>query len=308
MKSDEDQHPMKKSPSIQGESSSRPNPFFDENKANKSSFLYPHNEPNNSSSSQIKNINTPFSTFSRSEMNVSTPMSTRNHDEDQHSYFESTTPSLLSRSLFIEQEQLQPVQSSTMRIRHTVDIDDPEDNKTDKSEENENDELLSLEKKYSIATTPRRTNTEKNSEVLIKKIVDVNDEEYPIGSRVLVNTDHHIFNKLGFVRYVGKTYFKEGTWYGIELEEAVGKYNYFSFPLSLSLFIRLINKVVNQICYQFESINTTRFYQLSRTCNDDVVLFLGKNNGSFGGHMYFQCPDKHGVFVRRDKIRRFTTK
>lgn len=225
MKNDEDQYPMKKSPSIQGESLSRPNPFFDENKTNKSSFLYPHNEPTNSStssSSQIKTINTPFSTFSRSEVNVSTPMSTRNHDEDQHSYFESTTPSLLSRSLFIEQEQLQPVQSSTMRIRHTVDIDD---NSTDNAEENENDELLSLEKKYSIATTPRRTNIDKNSEVLNKKIVDINDEEYPIGCRVIVNTDHHIFNKLGFVRYVGKTYFKEGTWYGIELEEAVGKYD-----------------------------------------------------------------------------------
>lgn len=84
-----------------------------------------------------------------------------------------------------------------------------------------------------------------------KKIVDINDEEYPIGSKVLINTDHHIFNKLGIVRFVGKTYFKEGTWYGVELEEAVGK-----------------------------------------------------NNGSFGGHTYFQCPDKHGVFVRRDKIRR----
>lgn len=226
MKTDEDPHPMKKSPSIQGESSSRANPFFDETKANKSSFLYPHTEPANASSSQIKTINTPFSAFSRSEVNVSTPMSTRNHDEYQHSYFESTTPSLLSRSLFIEQEQLQPVQSSSIRMRQTVDIDDDhEQNAIDKVEENENEDVLSLEKKYSIATTPRRTNADKNSEALIKKIVDVNDEEYPLGCRVLVNTDHHIFNKLGFVRYVGKTYFKEGIWYGIELEEAVGKYD-----------------------------------------------------------------------------------
>ncbi|CAF5180789.1 unnamed protein product, partial [Rotaria magnacalcarata] len=33
-----------------------------------------------------------------------------------------------------------------------------------------------------------------------------------------------------------------------------------------------------------------------------------KNNGSFAGHSYFQCPDKHGVFVRRDKIRRMIEK
>lgn len=230
---------MKKSPSIQGEPSSRANPFYDEAKSAKSSFLYPHshNEPaasssSSSSSSQIKTINTPFSAFSRSELNVSTPLSTRTHEENQHSYFESTTPSLLSRSLFIEQEQLQAVQSSSIRIRHPFDIDDDHDHgSVGNAEENGNQESLSLEKKYSIATTPRRT----NAEVPIKKMVDINDEEYPIDCRVLVNTDHHIFNKLGFVRYVGKTYFKEGIWYGIELEEAVGKYNDFLLLLLLLL-------------------------------------------------------------------------
>jgi hypothetical protein len=72
-----------------------------------------------------------------------------------------------------------------------------------------------------MATTPRRI--QQPTESTIKKIVDINDDEYPVNSRVLVNTDHHIFNKLGIIRYVGKTYFKEGIWYGIELEEAVGK-------------------------------------------------------------------------------------
>ena len=118
---------MKKSPSIQDDSSTRQNPFYDETKAAKSSFLYPHthNEP---TPSQIKTINTPFSAFSRSEHNVSTPMSTRieniNYDENPHSYFESTTPSMLSRSLFIEQEQLQSVKTSSIRMRHAFDIDE----------------------------------------------------------------------------------------------------------------------------------------------------------------------------------------
>jgi hypothetical protein len=219
---DDDQLSIKKSPSIQGESSSRPNPFYDETKNAKSSFLYPH-ETTTTATSQIKTLNTPFSAFSRSELNVSTPMSTRNHDETQHSYFESTTPSLLSRSLFIEQEQLQPLQSSSLRIRHPFDIDDHENSTNKKSDDNDNQRLLSLEEKYSIPTTPRRINPDQTTETIIKKIVDINDEEYPIGCRVIVNTDHHIFNKLGFVRYVGKTYFKEGIWYGIELEEAVGK-------------------------------------------------------------------------------------
>jgi hypothetical protein len=219
---DDHQLSIKKSPSIQGESSIRSNPFYDETKTAKSSFLYPHET--NTTTSQIKTLNTPFSAFSRSELNVSTPMSTNNHNETQHSYFESTTPSLLSRSLFIEQEQLQPVQSSSIRIRHPFDIDDHENSTTKKFDDHDHSDLLSLEQKYSIATTPRRIiNPDQNTEPIIKKIVDINDEEYPIGCRVLVNTDHHIFNKLGVVRYVGKTYFKEGIWDGIELEEAVGK-------------------------------------------------------------------------------------
>jgi len=157
---------------------------------------------------------------------MSTRIENINYDETQHSYFESTTPSMLSRSLFIEQEQLQPVQTSSIRIRHTFDIDDHE-NPTNKKQDNDQ-ALLSistLEEKYSMATTPRRIQSthQQPTESTIKKIVDINDDEYPVNSRVLVNTDHHIFNKLGIIRYVGKTYFKEGIWYGIELEEAVGK-------------------------------------------------------------------------------------
>jgi len=240
---------LKKSPSIQ-----------DENKTSKSSFLYPHNHQESTNSTQIKTLNTPFSNFSRSEVNVSTPMSTRldvKKVEADRSYFESTTPSLLSRSLFIEQEQLQPVQTSTLRIRHAFDIDEPDTqlNSDETTKKSSHEDLLStseLEEKYSSITTPK---TVRASKVSIdegpKKIVDVNDDQYPVNSRVIVNTDHQIVNKLGTVRYVGKTYFKEGIWYGIELEEPVGK-----------------------------------------------------NNGSFGGYDYFKCPDKHGVFVRRDKIRR----
>ncbi|CAF3355314.1 unnamed protein product [Rotaria socialis] len=263
---DDEQSPLKKSPSIQNESPNRQNPFYEDNKALKSSFLYPHVHNETTTPAQIKTINTPFSAFSRSELNVSTPMSTRidniKHNETQHSYFESTTPSKLSRSLFIEQEQLQPIQTSSIRMRQAFDIDDHE---TENNKKQDNDQALlsvsTLEEKYSIATTPQRiesssaSKSDQITEPTIKKIVDINDDAYPIACRVIVNTDHHIFNKIGTIRFVGKTYFKEGTWYGIELEEPVGK-----------------------------------------------------NNGSFAGHSYFQCPDKHGIFVRRDKIRRMVDK
>ena len=32
------------------------------------------------------------------------------------------------------------------------------------------------------------------------------------------------------------------------------------------------------------------------------IHFIGKNNGSVKGVPYFKCKEKHGVFVRRDKI------
>ncbi|CAF4286127.1 unnamed protein product, partial [Adineta steineri] len=279
---DEQQSPLKKSPSIQGESSTRSNPFFDDKNTAKSSFLYPHTH-NDSTPTQIKTINTPFSAFSRSDLNVSTPMSTRIENiklnETPHSYFESTTPSMLSRSLFIEQEQLEPVKTSTIRIRNAFDIDDHENQTNKKEDDDQALSISTLEEKYSVPVTSRPiqpSTTEQSiqpstteqpiqlsateqpilsstTEQPTIKVVDINDEEYPIDSRVIVNTDHHIFNKLGTVRFVGKTSIKEGIWYGIELEEAVGKHD-----------------------------------------------------GSIKGHVYFRCPDKHGIFVRRDKIRRKT--
>ncbi|CAF3986585.1 unnamed protein product, partial [Adineta steineri] len=279
---DEQQSPLKKSPSIQGESSTRSNPFFDDKNTAKSSFLYPHTH-NDSTPTQIKTINTPFSAFSRSDLNVSTPMSTRIENiklnETPHSYFESTTPSMLSRSLFIEQEQLEPVKTSTIRIRNAFDIGDHENQTNKKEDDDQALSISTLEEKYSVPVTSRPiqpSTTEQSSqpstteqpiqlstteqsilssttELPTIKVVDINDDEYPIDSRVIVNTDHHIFNKLGTVRFVGKTSIKEGIWYGIELEEAVGKHD-----------------------------------------------------GSIKGHVYFRCPDKHGIFVRRDKIRRKT--
>ena len=208
---------------------------------------------------------------------MSTRLDVKKADADR-SYFESTTPSLLSRSLFIEQEQLQPVQTSTLRIRHAFDIDEPDSQSTgdEAAKRSSNDDLLStsaLEEKYSSITTPKTVRAAKPTvDEGPKKIVDVNDDQYPVNSRVIVNTDHQIVNKLGTVRYVGKTYFKEGIWYGVELEEPVGKR-------------RTINLLIAR-----------RFGRV-----------LGKNNGSFGGYDYFKCPDKHGVFVRRDKIQRAWT-
>ncbi|CAF0841658.1 unnamed protein product [Adineta steineri] len=54
---------------------------------------------------------------------------------------------------------------------------------------------------------------------------DNENENYSIDSQVIVNTGVSIVNKPGIIRYIGKTIIKNGIWYGIELEEAVGKNN-----------------------------------------------------------------------------------
>ncbi|CAF1316845.1 unnamed protein product [Rotaria sordida] len=147
----------------------------------------------------------------------------------------SSTPSMISRSLFIEEEQLQPIQISTFQVKHIIDLDD------NRPQENEN----TLEQKYNILS---RQSIETSSNPIINNNNN-NIEDYTIGSRVIVNTGHYIYNKSGTIRFIGEMSIKTGIWYGIELDEPVGK-----------------------------------------------------NNGSLDGHIYFKCQDKHGIFVRRDKI------
>ncbi len=108
-----------------------------------------------------------------------------------------STPSMRSRSSFIEQEQVQPVQTSTFQVKSTIDLDDPSPEQV-----NEN----TLESKYLSQPQP------------------VVRETISIGSRVIVNTGSYISDKPGFVRFVGEIpTIPEGTWYGIELDEAVGQ-------------------------------------------------------------------------------------
>jgi hypothetical protein len=136
---------------------------------------------------------------------------------------------MLSRKIFVEEQQIQPVQSIIFKIDHRIDLDDDKPTQDEKT----------LEEIY--CTTPSQSP---------KSIVSHNNEDYSIGRRVMVNTGHQVVNKIGTIRFSGELTGKDGIWYGIELEEKN----------------------------------------------------IGKNNGSLNGHAYFQCPDKQGVFVRREKI------
>jgi hypothetical protein len=141
---------------------------------------------------------------------------------------------MLSRLLFKE-EHIQSIQRSTFQIKHTIDLED------NKQQYDEN----TLESKYSITSSSQSSKQINQNN---------NNEDFSIGCRVIVNTGHSIVNKTGIIRFIGEASFGEGgIWYGIELDEAIGKHN-----------------------------------------------------GSLNGHIYFECPDKHGIFARREKLQRST--
>jgi len=119
---------------------------------------------------------------------------------------------MISRLLFIEEEGLQAKQTSSFLKKYRIDLDD---NNT--QEDNEN----TLEEKYPIIPI------ESPSE----QIIDDKNEDYSIGCQVIVSTGHSIFNKSGIIRFIGPIATKEGIWYGIELEEAVGKFNELFFVM-----------------------------------------------------------------------------
>ena len=47
--------------------------------------------------------------------------------------------------------------------------------------------------------------------------------DYSIGDRVIVNTAHQVYNKPGYIRFIGMTHIQHGLWYGVELDEPCGK-------------------------------------------------------------------------------------
>jgi hypothetical protein len=118
---------------------------------------------------------------------------------------------MISRSIFIEEQQLQPIHTPTLRIKHPIDLDE---NIHEDEGETLEDKRETLEKKYIITPIQRVESSSKEK---------INNEDYSIGSRVIVNTGHTVVNKAGIIRFAGSLNNKEGTWYGIEFEEPIGK-------------------------------------------------------------------------------------
>ena len=96
-----------------------------------------------------------------------------------------------------------------------------------------NDRLHHQDGKSSITTTNRSAEslesqttscTSPSDDIEQEKQATVDEkQDYSIGDRVVVNTGHRICNKHGRIRFIGKTHIKYGVWFGIELDEPLGK-------------------------------------------------------------------------------------
>lgn len=111
-----------------------------------------------------------------------------------------STPSLNSRTSFIEQERIEPIVKSTFEIKQTVDLGEIQTN------------VETIEEKYSFVSNFDR-----------KSLNKIDTPTFTIGCRVLINTGHTIINKQGIIRYIGEITVQKGLFYGIELDEPVGK-------------------------------------------------------------------------------------
>ena len=115
---------------------------------------------------------------------------------------------MLSRSSFIDEQQIQPLTRSSFRIKPAIDLEENQE------QNNEN----TLELKYPIIANQSPKQTIENND----------QEEFALNCRVIVNTGRSIINKVGIIRFIGATTTHVGEWYGIELEEPIGKSSFSS--------------------------------------------------------------------------------
>ena len=131
---------------------------------------------------------------------------------------------------------------------------------------------------------------------------------------------------LGIVRFMGTTDFYKGIWIGVELDCDRGKNNgtvkgksYFTCPENRGLFVQKVQvkptrpalKVGVQVEVtrkegsvegQVHFFGETHFHP-GKWIGVVLPTRSGKNNGSVGGKSYFQCPDKHGLFVTEAQVK-----
>ena len=131
---------------------------------------------------------------------------------------------------------------------------------------------------------------------------------------------------LGIVRFMGTTEFYKGTWIGVELDCDRGKNNgtvkgksYFTCPDKRGLFVQKgqvkptrpalkvgvqvqVTRKEGTVEGQVHFIGETHFHP-GKWIGVVLPTPIGKNNGSVGGKSYFQCADKHGLFVTEAQVK-----
>ena len=104
--------------------------------------------------------------------------------------------------------------------------------------------------------------------------------------------------KIGTVKFIGETEFAPGEWIGVALDRPIGEL--MQSHTCTRLIITLLLLIINYMFYTCTCICTHVHVHVSHHVSSSHCT--GKHNGTFKGVSYFKCKEKHGVFVRRDKI------
>ncbi|KAA3674271.1 CAP-Gly domain-containing linker protein 3/4 [Paragonimus westermani] len=133
-------------------------------------------------------------------------------------------------------------------------------------------------------------------------------QKFQLGDRVLVSGQRR-----GTIRFIGTTHFASGTWYGVELEQAVGKNNgsiggisYFECPADHGVFapIGKLQRLPNRP----RTPQSTLRYIGQISFADGIWLGVelrrprGRHDGSVAGKRYFTCRPGHGLLVRPSRV------
>ena len=94
--------------------------------------------------------------------------------------------------------------------------------------------------------------------------------------------------KIGTVKFIGETEFAPGEWIGVALDRPIGELTQSHTWLIITLYALYIHACKYMYVHESHHVSSSH-------CT-------GKHNGTFKGISYFKCKEKHGIFVRQEKI------
>jgi tubulin-folding cofactor B len=122
-----------------------------------------------------------------------------------------------------------------------------------------------------------------------------------VGKRCRVGGDG---GRRGTVRYVGliPEIPNGDIWVGFEADEPTGRYAFLCIAHFGFLRTHHVVFIFSFLIWGYFCPPLLIFHYILLTFVNDANVFAGKNDGSVGGKSYFSCNQKHGSFIRPDRV------